>query len=92
MMPSYQKFESNKDEIKFYENELLDLNQNRKKVENIKILISKLENELFKMPKHPGNLEIRRRKGVIEQDLEDIDLRIDEAKNRLRKLGVLNIR
>jgi hypothetical protein len=44
------------------------------------------------MPKHPGNLEIRRRKGLIETDLEDIDYRIDEAKNRLRKLGALNIR
>lgn len=33
VMPSYQKFENNKDEIKYLENELLDLNQNRKKVE-----------------------------------------------------------
>jgi hypothetical protein len=51
-----------------------------------------LETELFKLPSTGGSKEQKRKKTILERDLEDVDARIDEIKNKLRKYDALNLR
>jgi len=75
--PSYQKYENNKGVIQGLETKIGDLNQEKKRVEN----------ELFKMPAAPKQLEQKRKKIALEQDLDDIEKEIDDYKIELRKIG-----
>jgi hypothetical protein len=42
------------------------------------------------LPTTGGNKEQKRRKEGLERDLEDLDVRIDEIRNKLRKYDALN--
>jgi hypothetical protein len=44
------------------------------------------------MPKHPSSLEARKKKVYLERELEEIDARIDECRNKLRKHDALNVK
>jgi hypothetical protein len=44
------------------------------------------------VPSTGGTIEQKKRKTLLEQDLEDVDNKIEECKNRLRKYDALTIR
>jgi uncharacterized protein YeeX (DUF496 family) len=47
---------------------------------------------LFKLPASGGNIDQKKKKQALDRDLEDVDSRIEECRNRLRALDALTIR